>query len=136
MNMLEELDNMLEDLEPSDAELNLIDDGSEPDMDDGFVDSLLYIENGLIIMTRVVGIDPEGKVFMFKPTQLEHGEGGNIHLRPFMPETDDEFITLNSHLEGWRVISRATPKRDILEAYHAFAEVNQDEYVPAGAVVH
>ena len=87
-------------------------------------------------MARVVGVDPDGKVIMYKPTQLEHGSDGNIHLRPFMPETDDEFIRLNSDMEGWRVVSRANPKREILEAYHEFAEINQDTYVPSGAVLH
>lgn len=118
-------------IEPTKSELDQI----EVEMETvKFTDTLLYLENGRVIVSRIILEDgnDDGYMVMWKPAELVTTHVGSLILTQFMPETDDDYIMMPMS----RIMTMATPKTDVLEAYHSIIGVSEDGFIPENETIH
>lgn len=120
-------------VEPTDQELDEIEEGEDLAME--FTDSMIYMETGDVLITRIlknVEEGTEGTIVLYKPAQLAQNYEGELVLTDWMPLTDDQYIFLPLD----RIVTIANPKPQILEAYHTSIGVTEHAYLPEGETLH
>ncbi len=122
--------------EPTDEQLNEIVESGE-DATPQFQDSLLYLETGAVLVSRVITNledtpDSEHMMVLYKPAELVPTYEGDVVIRQWLAESDDDYFMLPMG----RVITVANPKQAILEAYLNVIGVTKEAYLPEGETLH
>lgn len=122
--------------EPTNVELDEIEE-SQVDLDEveyDFKDAILYIGTGDILVSRVISNVEEanGNLVLYEPCQLVVDEFGTASLVKWVQLSDDAYIMLPAE----RVVTQATPKTEVLKAYHSVVGVMDDAFIPEGTTIH
>lgn len=124
----------MDDWEPTDAELDEIDEEAKQEEAQTFTDSLLYLETGHVLISRILKnmSTTEGTLVLYKPCMLVQGAGGTLVMGDFAPESSDDHIILPMD----RIVTVAQPKPEVLSSYLSCIGVTEEAFVPEGTTIH
>lgn len=119
--------------EPTDEQLDeIVESGEDSPLE--FTDSLIYLETGSVLVSRILTNVEESDEMMvlFKPAELVPTYEGDVVIRQWMAESDDKYF----FLPPTRVVTVANPKPEILNAYLNVIGVTPEAFIPEGATLH
>lgn len=88
-----------------------------------YKESLLYLDNGQVLISNIVqNIEETDKVVLHRPAMIVNMMDGSINMMEWTPETDDEFIVI----ESTRVVTYATPKEMLSTNYKKLTSPRMD----------
>jgi hypothetical protein len=82
-----------------------------------YADKLIHIDSGAILIGRIITNHENVESFLcvFKPVEILIDEFSHTNMRPWIPESVDDFFTI----PNGKVINVSTPRLEFLEAYHS-----------------
>lgn len=82
-----------------------------------YADKLIHVDSGALLIGRIITNHENTESFMcvFKPVEIVIDEFSHTNMRPWIPESVDDFFTI----PNGKVVNVSTPRLEFLEAYHA-----------------
>jgi hypothetical protein len=82
-----------------------------------YADKLIHIDNGSLLIGRIITNheNTESFICVYKPVEIMVDEFSHTNMRPWIPESVDDFFTI----PNMKVLNVSTPRLEFLEAYHA-----------------
>ena len=91
-----------------------------------YADKLIQLDTGSLLIGRIIvnHEHSESYVCVFRPVEIQLDEFSHTNMRPWIPESSDDFFTIPNP----KVLNVSTPRTEYLEAYHAnFLSVPDEE---------